>query len=626
MARETVNDPERVRRELGSVLSSETFAQSESLKRFLRHVVEAKLDGREEELKELSLGTDVFERGEKYDPRIDPVVRVQATRLRSKLRDYYQAEGARAEVEIELPKGSYVPAFLARGESLEDERTSVSRRRWLLPPGIAAVVLVLAVVLLRGRAPSNGGAELRSIAILPFTDMSPDSDHEYYGDGLAEEITTTLAGVEGLSVVPRTSAFRFKGSDLDLRSIASELGADAVLQGSVRRSKDALRIQVQLLRGLDGRQIWSRTYDRRASDAFEVQAEIAGSVARAVEKRLGVSPVEDEHYVPTAEAYEDYLRGTFEREKNTPASLARSIQYFESAIDRDPDFAPAHAGLVESYVSNVLWGFSPPSDTREAARVASERAVALQGGNPEALAAAALYRMIYEWDFKGAETLLERGFRESGPDNGPLHLVRGVLLDSEGKLEEASRDLELAERKLPRSPLAKHLRAAISFQRGSLEEARAKTESLLEWAPDYPLALLLLSRVEQKLGRSVEALEALSSFERSVPGTSLALASRAVLLAREGRTGESRELLSKLESLRREVYLPPAFLARVHAALGDLDEAFRELERAADERSFPLLLLTVDPDYEPLRAHPRYRALVSSLGLGGASSRGPGAL
>jgi serine/threonine-protein kinase len=621
MARETVNDPDRVRTELEKILSSETFGQSESLKRFLRHVVEAKLAGKDDELKELALGTEVFERGGNYDPRIDPVVRVQATRLRSKLRDYYQREGAPAQVIIELPKGTYVPVFTPAESGGMTEDPPVRDRKWLVPAGIAALagLLVLAVVLSRRWSPPDVSSELRAIAVLPFTDMSPDSDHQYYGDGLAEEITTTLGRVEDLSVVPRTSAFRFKGSDRDLPAIASELGADAVLQGSVRRSGDALRIQVQLLRGSDGRQMWTRTYDRPASDAFEVQAEIAGSVARAVEKRLGVSPAGDEHYVPTAEAYEDYLRGGFEREKNTPASLSRSIVYFESAIGRDPDFAPAHAGLVESYVLNMLWGFSPPSETREAARAASERALSLGARNPEALAAAALYRMIYEWDFHGAQDILERGFREAGDQStGRLHLVRGILLASESKLEESSREMEVAESELPRSPLVKHFRAAVAFERGDLDEARKQTESLLEWAPDYPFAWLLLSRIQQRLGRSEEALEALSSFERSVPGTSLALASRAVFLAREGREDESRARLSELESLRGTGYVAPAFLARVHAALGDADEALRELERAADEKSFPLIVLTVDPDYESLRGHPRYRSLVDRLGLGGA--------
>jgi TolB-like protein len=481
----------------------------------------------------------------------------------------------------------------------------------------ALLLLIVAVVLLRGRSPSNVGPELRSIAVLPFTDMSPDSDHQYYGDGLAEEITTTLAGVEGLSVVPRTSAFRFRGSDRDLRAIATELGADAVLQGSVRRSAESLRIQVQLLRASDGHQIWARTYDRPASDAFEIQAEIGRSVARAVEKRLTGSPGADDRYVPTAGAYEDYLRGTFEREKSTPPSLARSIEYLESAVRQDPDYAPAHAGLVESYVLNVLWGFSPPDETRDAARSASERALSLAGRNPDALAAAALYRMVYEWDPAGAEEVLERGFRESDGQNGGLHLVRGVLLASRAKLEESSRELEVAEKRLPRSPLAKLLRATIAFHRGNLEEARAHTAALLEWAPDYPFASLLLARVEQKLGRFDEAEEALSSFERIVPGTALGLSSRAVLLAHEGRTDESRELMSKLDSLRRESYVPPAFLARVRTALGDIDDALRDLESAVLERSFPLLLLAVDPDYEPLRAQARYRALVEKLGLGG---------
>ncbi len=617
MAPETVTSPESVRTELARILASETFAQSESLKRFLRHVVEAKLEGKKDELKELTLGTEVFERGDSYDPRIDPVVRVQATRLRSKLRDYYQSEGQRDEVVIELPKGSYVPAFGARGKAVELEASSNRRRRWLLAAAMASIpLLLIAGALFRGRAPSaTVAAELRSIAVLPFADMSPDSDHEYYGDGLAEEITTTLGGVGGLSVVPRTSAFRFRASDRDLNAIASELGADAVLQGSVRRSGDTLRIQVQLLDGRDGRQIWTRTYDRPASDAFKIQAEIARSVADAVRKRLDVVPGEDQRYVPTAGAYEDYLRATFEREKNTPSSLSRSIEYFDSALDKDPDYAPAHAGLVQSYVLNLLWGFSPPRDTREAAREASERALSLDGENAEALAAAALYRMIYEWDFAGAEAALKRGLSEEGRDTSGLHLVRGLLHATGGRLDEASREMEEAERRLPRSPIAKHLRAAIAFQHGDLEEARAQTASLLEWAPDYPFARLLLSRIEQKLGRFEEAEEALGSFERSVPGTSLGLGSRAVLLAQSGREEEARALLSQLESRRRESYVPPALVARVRAALGDVEGSLQELEAAVEERSFPLLFLKVEPDYEPLRAHPRYRGLIQKMGL-----------
>jgi len=225
MSLEGAPDEGLVRSELEKLLGSETFAQSGSLKRFLRHVVEAKLEGREGELKEQVLGADVFERGDRYDPRIDPIVRVQATRLRSKLRDYYLAEGAQAELVIGLPKGSYVPSF---SRSLSgDAKTPRSWRKPLLAAGVAAAFALLAALVASRLGTDADGlatsSEPRSLAVLPFTDMSPGGDHQYFGDGLAEEITTALASVEGLEVVPRTSAFRFKGERVDLKTIAARL-------------------------------------------------------------------------------------------------------------------------------------------------------------------------------------------------------------------------------------------------------------------------------------------------------------------------------------------------------------------------------------------------------------------
>lgn len=612
MSLESASDDGLVRNELEKVLGSETFAQSESLKRFLRHVVEAKLEGRQGELKEQVLGTDVFGRGDAYDPRIDPIVRVQATRLRSKLRDYYLAEGARSELVIELPKGSYVPSF---SRSLTgDQKTPRFRRKPLLVTGIAAALALVALLVSsrfwKGADVPQTPSEPRSIAVLPFTDMSPGRDHEYFGDGLAEEITTALASVEGLEVVPRTSAFRFKGERVDLKTIASELGADALLQGSVRVSDEKLRVQVQLIRAEDGRQLWAETYDRPLEDAFEVQEEIARAVARAVEKNLSHPRSEDERYVPATGAYDDFLRGTFEREKNTPLSLARSVQLFQSAIEKDPDFAPAHAGLVQSYALNLLWGFAPPSETREPARKASERALALAGDHPEALAAAASYRLIYDWDVTGAEDLLSRG-----GDSEEIRLVRGVVLAARGRLDEAAREMDRATSLARHRPLAHYFGAAIAFQRGEYDSARERARSILEWAPDHPLTWLLLARIQDRLGRFAEAEEALASFGRNVQAHAIASAYRAVLLAHHGRAEEARTILRNLEEARVGSYVPPALLARVYASLGDVEPALLALEAASVERSFSLLFLAVDPDYDPLRPDPRFRALVERLGL-----------
>jgi TolB-like protein len=608
MPLQSVSDEGLVRGELEKVLGSATFAQSESLKRFLRYVVEKKLEGRDDELKEQVLGADVFDRGDAYDPRIDPIVRVQATRLRGKLRDYYQKEGASSELKIDLPKGSYVPSF---SKSVSQE---VIPTRWTrIPLVVGAAVALGLLALLAGAflwSGSDSPPETRTLAILPFTDMSPAGEYEYFGDGLADDITTALASVEGLDVVPRTSAFRFKDERADLKAIASELAADAILQGSVRVSDGKLRVQVQLIRAADGRQLLAETYDRPFEDAFRVQEEIARAVARAVERELVHPATEDRRYVPDAGAYDDFLRGTFEREKNTPLSLTRSIQLFESAIEKDPDFAPAHAGRVQSYVLNDLWGFAPPSETREAARQASERALALAGDNPEALAAAASYRLIYEWDLDGADELLSRG---GGADE--IRLVRGVSLAVRGRLDDAAREIDRAIEHERHRPLPHHLGAAIRFERREYEDARSRALSILEWAPDHALTWLLLARCEDRLGRFREAEDALASFERSADAPRIALAQRAMLLAHQGRTEEARAHLQSLEEARASGYVPPALLARVYASLGEVDRALEALEDARAARSVSLLFLTIDPDYEPLRSDPRFRALVEGLGL-----------
>jgi serine/threonine-protein kinase len=599
-----------VRAELERVLGSETFAQSESLKRFLRHVVEAKLGGREGELKEQVLGTEVFGRSDSYDPRIDPIVRVQATRLRSKLRDYYHAEGARSDLTIELPKGSYVPSF-ARNPSGDEKAPNP----WGKTLPVTAVTVGLLVLLgswwlwKRGDRPPSPAP--RSVAVLPFTDMSPGGDHEYFGDGLAEEITTALASIDELDVVPRTNAFRFKGENASVTTIASALGCEALLQGSVRVSDEKLRVQAQLLRASSGQQLWTETYDRPLDDAFAVQEEIARAVARAVEKKLA-DPQSADRRRPSPRAYDDFLRGTFERERHTPHSLARSIQLVESAIEEDPDFAPAHAGLVHSYVLSLLWGFAPPSETRDAAREASERALALGGDQEQALAAAASYRLLYDWDIAGAEALLERG------DGEETRIVRAVALAARGKLEEAAREIDRARSRSRQRPLPHYLGAVIAFQRGEYESALERSRAILDWAPDHALTWLLLSRIQDRLGRFAEAEASLSSFEASAQAPVFASAYRAIFRSHQGRSDEAAVEVLKLEELRAQGYVPPALLSRVYASRSEEDEALRGLEAAEAEHSFSLVFLAVDPDFEPLRPNPRFRALIERLGLVGS--------
>lgn len=591
-----------VRDELGRVLSSPEFAQSESLKRFLRHVVEATLDGRGDELKETILGASVFERGDDYDPRLDPIVRVQATRLRSKLREYYHARGRESDdtLVIELPKGSYVPVF--RGRDAESEKPHAAPRGLGLALAIIAAAVVVNLVL-RSLEPDTR-SEVQSLVVLPFTDMSPDGDHSYYGDGLAEEITTTLAGVDGLRVVPRTTAFTFR--DTELGAVGGELAVDAVLQGSVRKSGETLRIAAQLIRVDDGSQIWNEVYEEGDGDAFQVQAGIARSVAVAIEKELGVSADES----PTPYAYEAYLKGRYELSRTTPGSIARAILLFEQAIEADPDYAAAHAGLVQAYVVNVVWGFAAPSETRELAREAAELALALDGDHEEAFAAAAAYELIYEWNMSRAQQLLERA-NDAGIRSEEIFTMQGVLLTAQNRLDEAKAALEESIARAPNVPFVHYLAATVAFHAGRYDEALQILAAVRRWAPDYILVPAFESRIHLRRGEPDQAATALDEFESAAGDTPLALSLRGLFDATTGRETEARTIVEKLR--QRPGYTPPAFIARVLIALGEYDAALSELERAARERSLPVLALVPDSDFDPIRDDARFAALADAI-------------
>ncbi len=320
-----------------------------------------------------------------------------------------------------------------------------------------AVAAVLALRWLAGNLREDAAASVGSIVVLPLTDMSPNGDLGYYADGLAEEITTTLAEAENLRVIPRTTASHYRG--MDLGTIAAEIDVDGVLQGSVRKSGDILRISMQLIRASDGRQLWSANHDRLATDAFEVQEEIARTVAATLERRLTTAQLDEPRFRPEPGAFETYLKASFEQDLNTPASIQRSIRLFEETLDQDPDFAPTYAGLVNSYILNILWGFTPPDATRVAAGEAAERSLGLGGAHAEAIGAAAAYHTIYEWDIDGAQELLASAEEQDAP---AVRFVRGLIAAARGRADEALQDLRAAQASAPYARLPSRSRRGSS--------------------------------------------------------------------------------------------------------------------------------------------------------------------
>jgi TolB-like protein len=418
---QTSFDARAVRRQLERILANSEFAQSERMCRFLRLVVEYSLENRAGELKEYLIGVEVFDRPS-FDPRLDPIVRVEARRLRSKLDKYYVGEGSRDEILIGLPKGGYAAVFGA-GETHKKQP-------------------------FRASTPST-------IAILPFSNLSPGGDSEYFSDGLTQELIHGLTRVQGLRVVAWTSAAQLRGASDDVKAIGQQLSVATVLTGSVRRAGSRVRIGVQLIDTASNYYLWSEVYDRELDDLLQIQDEISRAIVSALRITLAdhlPRPVPSKKPFDF-EAHNLYLRGRVEWNKRTDTGLPLSVGYFEQAIARDANFALAWAGLADAYTLLGEYCLLPPDEAVPKAKRAALRAVELDPSRGEAWASLALIGTTFEWDWATAEAHYIRAI-ELNPGYATVHMWFGTdHLANMGRFDEAYREIELSRQMDPWSPM-----------------------------------------------------------------------------------------------------------------------------------------------------------------------------
>ena len=415
--------------ELDRILASPGFIRNERLGCFLRFVIRKKIEGRTGELKETVIGAEVFGRKPDYDPRRDAVVRMEASRLRARLAEYYAGPGARDVVRIEIPKGAYVPQWQVGG--------GVSRAphwKWAVAAAVALCLMVGGFAAWRWTRPIMRPA----VAVLAFLNLSSDPGSEYFSDGLTEEITARLSHVEGLEVTSRTSSFALKGSQLGAREIGARLNATVLLEGSVRKSGDQFRITAQLIRAADGKHLWSNTYDRRMREVFAIQEDIAGSIVEALRLKLhGVQ----RRYSENIEANQLYWRGRYAFE-HRQGSVA--LQYFEQAAAKDPNYALVHAGTADALLMMELDHVLPYSEAHPRAKAAVDRALQLDPTLSEAHTVLAEVN-LREYRWREAERSFRRAI-ELNPNNALAHLELGwSLLAPLERFEEAER-----QRSVPR--------------------------------------------------------------------------------------------------------------------------------------------------------------------------------
>ncbi|HET6363175.1 MAG TPA: adenylate/guanylate cyclase domain-containing protein [Gemmatimonadota bacterium] len=466
----------------------------------------------------------------------------------------------------------------------------------------------------KNAAPESRPVVERSIAVLPFINLSSDPENEYFSDGITEEILNALVKVSDLKVASRTSSFAFKGHHGDVQEIAEKLKVATVLEGSVRKAGNRVRITGQLIGAADGYHLWSETYDRQLEDIFAIQDDIAQSIVTALKATLAVD--EGEKLVTATtdslEAYTLYLKGRFAFNKFTEEGLRRSLELYAEALEESPDYARAWAGIADSWM-NLADDWVAPEVAYVGGKEAAARALELDPDLAEANTALGKVYTWYDWDFIRGELALRRAVA-SNPNYTDAHWALGTLLPAVGRLDEGIREMRAAQKLDPLSPtFSQWLARFLLYQRRSTD---AVEESLhtLDLDPEYARGHMTLGLARMQVEGPNAGLESLrQSAEMSWSPSFQAFL--AYGLAAAGQAAEARRILEELDSQGRESYVRAEFLAAVYGALEDPDEAFRQLDRAYADRSAGLIYLHLDPMFDSLRDDPRLSALVEKIGL-----------
>jgi len=575
---------ESIRTQLRKILSSSTFVRSERLARFLSFTVEQTLAGRGEQLKEFVIGVEVFDKDEKYDPRMDPIVRVEARRLREKLRKYYEKEGLADPIQIEFPTGSYAPLVHARD----------------------------AVEISAGAAPAVESA----IAVLPFANLSSDQENEYFSDGLTEELINALTKVEGLRVVAWSSAFQLKGKTRDIRRIAEQLRVRAVIEGSVRRTADRLRITAQLVDAANGQYLWSETYERPIRDIFAIEDEISSSIVGALRIKLTGAAARSlvTRYTENLQAYHLYLKGRFYWNKRREEDFYKALGFYEQAIEIDGNYAPAYAGMADAYIMLGEYGSAPAQSTMRKARIAACRALEIDSRLAEAHVSLGTVCGLHEWNWGAAEQHYKRAL-ELNPSYPTAHHWYGYdYLAPMARIPEALAELEHAHHLDPLSLIIATSVGTLYDIARQHERAREYYDKVLEMEPRFVRAHLSAGRSFLHQHRCAEAIGMFEKARELMPSSPVPLALLAHAYNVSGARAEADRLRQALDRCRKTTYVPSYLMARACLSF-DHEQAFAFLEKAMEERDPRLPHMGVSPIWDCLRDDPRFAAMLRRMGL-----------
>jgi TolB-like protein/Tfp pilus assembly protein PilF len=463
--------------------------------------------------------------------------------------------------------------------------------------------------------PEPRDAGRKSVAVLPFVNLSAEPESEYFSDGITFDIINHLAKITDLKVISRTSVMRYKATEVPLRQIGKELGVATIVEGEVQRVGDRVRISAQLVDARTDEHLWADQYDRELLDVFAIQSDVAQQVAGALKTTLTSGQKRRIERRPTGdfEAYNLYLKGRYFWDRRGEG-ITKGLEYFQRALEIDPDYALAHAGVADCILLLGFYGYLPPREAWPKAKAAALRALDIDEGLAEAHSSLAFAKVCYDWDMQAAEKDFKRAI-ELNPGYAPAHYWYATLFLAVGRFEDG---FSQNERSLEVDPLSIFATAHYGWcliggrQYG---RAREQLKRALELDPNFAHAHWLLgwvdgmeSKFEDGIARLQRALELSGDFPWF-------LAHLGWVYGVSGRADEAREVLSELNARRREQYVRSVYFALVHTGLGEPDEALDWLEKAYEERDIWMAWLANDATFDSLRSDPRFNALIKKVGV-----------
>ena len=528
-------------------------------------------------------------------------------------------------VEDESPRQSLIGAGEAigrpshHGEVLTTTHDiSLAKRRawpWLLI-ALFSVSLGIAGFFIYRSLTAASRPQIESIAVLPFKNESGNPDVEYLSDGVTESLINSLSQLPNLSVKSRSSVFRYKDKTVEPQTIAADLSVQAIVTGRVVQRGDELVLYLSLMSARDGNHLWGEQYNRKLTDLLALQSEIARDVSRKLRGRLSGA---DEQRVMkdstvNSEAFRLYLHGRYHFFKSTETEIRKSIGFFQQALDADPAYARAYAGMADAYRTLPIASYVPSQEAFPQAKAAAKRALEIDDGLADAHVVLGWIGFWFDWDWAGAESQFKRAI-ELSPENADAHRGYAHLLSNLGRHDEAITAIERARAFDALTPIAQGLEAQFLFYAGRDAEAITRAQKMLQTNSTYWIAHNILGRIYTRKGRYGEAIAAFIKARELSADSPEAITQLGYALAKSGKHEQARATLKELRSIAAEKYVPAYSFAMIHNGLDEKANALKYLEKSFHEREVQMTFIKIDTRWDGLRAEPRFQAMLRGVGL-----------